>query len=180
MSASFLVACLQRSLDGTQPSSSAASPATKHTDAPASILRCPLIQSSQTDRVKELIVRTSFSQLPWDVLNTMVPHLLRCRMSYNIAYPEHYYWAINAHQLLATRHKPIANVIERAWLPVLRTRLVCKSLHGAVSAFLDQLLQPRGTCTQAASKIPAICPFVWSWHNSYQPSPSDSGTDTKH
>ena len=49
----------------------------------------------------------------------------------------------------------LVHLVEAAWLPTLRIKLVCKALRSAVNEYMDDLLQPRELCMKAAAKIQA-------------------------
>jgi hypothetical protein len=44
-------------------------------------------------------------------------------------------------------------VIQYAWLPVLRVKLISKSLHIAVNTYMESLIGPLPPCNEAAAKI---------------------------
>jgi hypothetical protein len=108
--------------------------------------------------------QTSFVQLPVDALHSLVPHLLMCRMP-----AEPYDWAVSnhMHDLLlrheGTKLRDIGYVARYAWLPILRIKLVSKSLHGAVDVYLSSILRPEPRCSQAAAVIQRIVKARLSW-----------------
>ena len=77
---------------------------------------------------------TSFSKLPMDVLRSLVPYLLVGRIAC-VRMPESYSWALPAH---AKRDRQIPcnafllHVFEKAWVPTIRIKLVCKALYRVV------------------------------------------------
>ena len=97
--------------------------------------------------------KTLLSQLPSDVLRLIVPHLLLGVVRYNAAYPECYMWATTADSLRAVKHRAVTMVIQSAWLPMLRTKLICKALRDAVDSHMTGLMQPAAACNEAASTI---------------------------
>ena len=54
----------------------------------------------------------------------------------------------------------LQHVIEYAWLPVLRSKLVCKALNTAVNMHMTSLTRPRDACNQAAATIQ----YFFSYH----------------
>eukprot|EP00966_Prymnesium_polylepis_P135851 3139657-Prymnesium_polylepis.2 len=57
----------------------------------------------------------------------------------------------------------IGYVARYAWLPVLRIKLVSKSLHSAVGAYLSSILRPEPLCSRAAAAIQRIVKARLSW-----------------
>ena len=114
---------------------------------------------------------TSFSQLPLDVLDSLVPLLLMRRMP---AGP--YEWAVSTFMedlLLSFNMGPnirddIGYVARYAWLPVLRIKLVCKSLHRAVDAYLSSLMRPEPRCSHAAASIQRAVKAKSAWFQEMQ------------
>ena len=90
---------------------------------------------------------------PSDVLRLIVPHALLGVVMFNAAYPEHYLWATTADSLRAVKHRAVTMVIQSAWLPMLRTKLICKALRDAVDSHMTGLMQPAAACNEAASTI---------------------------
>ena len=90
-----------------------------------------------------------------DVLRSLVPYLLVGRIAC-VRMPESYSWALPAH---AKRDRQIPcnafllHVFEKAWVPTLRIKLVCKALYRVVNEHMENLLQPREVCIHAAAKI---------------------------
>ena len=140
--------------------------------------RCPLCRTCQSARVQELHT-ASWIQLPEDVLESIARHLLR-GMPYGPfewAAPQHWIRphfngflrtgrpsvlrGIDGHNEIVYVHgskppermKPIVNIWMFACLPILRIKLVCKSLQRAVDAYLCSLLRPALACGQAAARI---------------------------
>ena len=109
---------------------------------------------------------TSLSNLPVDVLCSLVPYCLASRMQFDVFnselrdfYCEEYCWeycwarsAVDDHFDLS-RFSRLQHVVEHAWLPTLRIKLVCKALNAAVSMRMTSLTQPRDACNMAATTI---------------------------
>lgn len=141
--------------------------------------RHPLCRTCLTARVSERQTpqcMTSLSQLPDDVLQSMASHLLRCIPHGPFEWAAPQYWphlpgflrvsrpsvrrGINHHDILSyvpgsqpPRRWPIINIWIFACLPILRIKLVCKSLQNAVDAYLSSLLRPALECQAAAARI---------------------------
>mmetsp|Transcript_73341 Transcript_73341/g.122498 ORF Transcript_73341/g.122498 Transcript_73341/m.122498 type:complete len:138 (+) Transcript_73341:191-604(+) len=104
---------------------------------------------------------TSLSELPTDVLCNLVPYLLMGRFDLTIlishANEDSYYWATAGTRgqirLNLCRMWMCRNVIECAWLPTLRIKLVCKALYSAVDMHMERLTLPQDDCMQAATTI---------------------------
>ena len=128
--------------------------------------RRPLCKACRSAHFKDeqqpqasIMCSTSFSQLPTDVLDSLVPHLLMRRMP---AQP--YEWAVSTfmEDMLLCKNLPLSHrpnwrevryVARYAWLPTLRIKLVCKSLQRAVDAYLSSLVQSEPRYIQAAVSI---------------------------
>ena len=163
MSDSFLAACFHRCCDtmpGCKPQRRAGA---QHScngcglylsgswmpDFPQFCLACHAIRKKPQTSSSA----TSLCQLPSDLLRLLVPHILRGKVHFNAAYAEAYMWATTADSLRAVRHRRVANVIEKAWLPMLRAKLVCKTLRNAVDGHMAGLMQPVAPCNEAAATI---------------------------
>jgi len=129
--------------------------------------RRPLCWSCQRQRAKENNLQmssspsTSFTNLPNDVLCSLVPYLLKGRSARDLM-PESYSWARSAHPnqdrppqvgQLPPHVGELVYVFENAVVPTLRIKLVCKALNSAVNEHMDSILHPREVCVQAAAKI---------------------------
>ena len=146
--------------------------------------RRPLCKTCRSVHVKDehkLLASTTcsmhFTQLPMDVLVSLVPHLLMGHMP-----AEPYEWAVSTFmedmllsEMLPSSHCPNTNwrhdvgyVARYAWLPALRIRLVCKVLHCAVDAYLSSLLQPEPRCSQAAVTIQRAVKAKSAWFQEMQ------------
>mmetsp|Transcript_49719 Transcript_49719/g.106241 ORF Transcript_49719/g.106241 Transcript_49719/m.106241 type:complete len:214 (-) Transcript_49719:136-777(-) len=109
---------------------------------------------------------TSFGQLPVDVLHSLVPHLLMCRMPdmpYDWAVSNHMYHLLLDQRKSCRMREDIGYVARYAWLPILRIKLVSKYLHSAVDAYLSSILQPEPRCSQAAAAVQRFVKARSSW-----------------
>ena len=124
--------------------------------------RRPLCQSCQecSKRTNSLQMSsspdTSFGKLPMDVLCSLMPHLLVGPSSIRLR-AESFGWAqvLNRDRHCQFPHCAVPHVFEKAWVPTIRIKLVCKTLHRAVNEHMYNLLQPREICVRSAAKIQA-------------------------
>ena len=125
--------------------------------------RRPLCQSCRANETNEKMSpqSTSLSELPTDVLCNLLPYLLMGR--FDLRQPDSYCWAqpvavLRLRGFVALHFcrkwiESFRNVIECAWLPTIRIKLVCKALYKAVNLHMDRLTLPRDACMRAATTI---------------------------
>ena len=103
--------------------------------------------------------KISLVKLPSDVLHCLVPYFLLCAgpqdrdPKFRKGCP---FWLsprVTFDDVVEPNDRFYPAIIERAWMPLLRIKLICKDLHDATNAYLKSLLVPFNRCNEAATLI---------------------------